>query len=539
MNIFFQKFLGNNLFVLIGLAVLAIACYSSAIEGPFFFDDEQFIVKNEYVQKLQVAKIYTSSVTQGAHLQSNFYRPNQQFVFGVLTQLFGQNPKVFHVNSILFHAFNAFLLFLLFHLLSLPRNLSFIGGALFLIHPIQTEAVAYISGFADILGLFFFLSGLLLYLHSMKQEPKTKWIYLSCCLLLYAAALFSKENLVVLLPLTLLVSAYRLLNKKNKPDKFIFTGWALIGVLTFSYMLLKFSVFNFSENAGLTGQTNVYTEHLYVRLYTFINILPEYIRLFLFPIELYYAKPYTAYTNLNSFKAVEALLLIGLTLFSLYKFKKMPKLALGLGWFLASLAPYSGIVPLNAMYLEHWLYVPIIGLLLLVLFGIQRLEKYKVRALLLSAFLIVSILFAKRIYSRNQEWSSPEKFYLNETKYSASVSNYNNLGMIYADKKNYSRALEFYQLSIKTYDAFPQPHFNSANIYIEMNNADAALSELYLALKIDPGFYPALEKLQNLYFNLKQEQKAKAIGTVLDRLKQGNQTPFNEIEKIMIAPNQK
>jgi tetratricopeptide (TPR) repeat protein len=529
-----QRLLLNNIAVLTTLIALALVSYYNVIKGPFFFDDEQFIVKNEYVHKMDIQKIYNTSVTQGANINSNFYRPNQQFVFSVIYKVFGPDSRVFHLNSIVFHALNAFLLFLLFILLGLDRNLSFIGAILFLIHPIHTEAVSYISGLSDVLGLFFFLCGLILFIKSMQPNAARKQLLLTVSIVLYLLSLFSKESMVVLFPVTILASLFLFKKEGLTQNKFLQLGLAITGFITVVYLLLKFSFFNFSDSIGLTQANNVYTEHLYVRIFTFISILPEYLKMFLFPAELFYGKPYTAYTDLFTLKAFAGLFIIASTCFALFKFKKYPKPALASGWFLISIAPFSGIISLNAMYLEHWIYVAFIGLLLLILFTIQSILRYKITNALLIAFLIISVLFIKRIYSRNEEWANIEKFYLNEIKYNNNVTNYNNLGMYYADKKNYNKALQFYQISVKLYDAFPQPHYNMANIYIELNNIDMAVNEIYLALKIEPNFIQALITLQRIYDYTKQTQKAAAIGELLTRINQGGKIQFGEIDNIMV-----
>ncbi len=78
----FTKFKKFNIFALFFL--IACATYFPALKGEFLLDDEHFIEKNQYVHELNVKKIYTSSVTEGAGKISNFYRPNQQLVYSIL-----------------------------------------------------------------------------------------------------------------------------------------------------------------------------------------------------------------------------------------------------------------------------------------------------------------------------------------------------------------------------------------------------------------------------------------------------------------------
>ncbi len=241
-----QNLTNNKLLVFFFLLIIGFIAYYNIIKGPFFYDDEQFIVKNEFVHQLDVKKIYTSSVTQGANIKSNFYRPNQQLVFAITHKFFGLNAKAFHINSILFHSLNAFLVFLLFSLLGFNRNTAFAGSLLFLLHPIHTEAVAYISGFADIIGLSFMLSGIILFIKTIQQPGRQNRIFIPVYIVCFILALFSKESLVIILPITILVSIFLLRNKDLKTNKTALSGIISTSVLTLIYLTLKFSIFNFS-----------------------------------------------------------------------------------------------------------------------------------------------------------------------------------------------------------------------------------------------------------------------------------------------------
>ena len=174
-----DKFISSNLAVFAVILVAGFASYFPVLNGPFLFDDEFFIEKNQSVKEFKIKEIYTTGVTQGANVNGNFYRPNQQFAFAVISKIFGQKPLVFHAFSILCHALAAFLLFLFLAELTVSRNGSLIAAALFLLHPVQTEAVSYISGLADPLSGIFLLSGLLFLAKGIKENVELKWMLLS------------------------------------------------------------------------------------------------------------------------------------------------------------------------------------------------------------------------------------------------------------------------------------------------------------------------------------------------------------------------
>ena len=144
----------KKVYVFLIFVVVALVGYANVLNGPFLLDDEHFIQRNTHVHELNVKKIYTTSVTHGAGQKSNFYRPNQQLAFAVVYNFFKENTLPYHIVSLLVHIFNVYILFL-FLCFFFSDKAAFYSSLIFLIHPIQTESVSFISGLAGPLGFFF------------------------------------------------------------------------------------------------------------------------------------------------------------------------------------------------------------------------------------------------------------------------------------------------------------------------------------------------------------------------------------------------
>ena len=126
-----NRIIANNTRVLLLLLLFGLLAYVNVLKGPFLFDDEHFIVKNVMIQSLKsIPDIYSSSVTEGAGISANFYRPNQQLMFAFLFQLFGLNALPYHLFSVLLHILNAFLLFKLINSIQFSRTASFVAAVL-------------------------------------------------------------------------------------------------------------------------------------------------------------------------------------------------------------------------------------------------------------------------------------------------------------------------------------------------------------------------------------------------------------------------
>lgn len=533
------KIISKNHYVFFIYLALALICYGVVLNAPMLFDDEHFIQHNKYVHELNVSKIYTSSVTGGAGLSCNFYRPNQQMVFALLYQFSGENSLPYHILQILLHLCNAFLIFIILLQLHFLRTAAFLSAAIFLIHPVQTQAVSYISGMADPLGLFFLLWALYSFLQSYRAQKSIKkqtlWFALATfCFLL---ALFTKENMVVFFPIIIIVSMW-LYAKEKRPSFQPFIKYiALFGVMALGYFILKMTAFNFTEYRGLTGEENIYNQNLHIRLVTFLSVLIEYLRLVFLPLDLHYEKPYVAYVQFLNEKSWFGILLSALMLFLLVKFKKYPNSFLGLGIFFAGLLPFTGILPLNAMFLEHWLYIPMLGVVVLLCSLVSFLIKKKIAGYFIFPFILVVIMLTYRTYARNVQWSSPEKFYLNEIKYTqSSVRIFNNLGMYYAENNLPYKAIEFYSKAAAVDNRFPHPHHNIGNLYMDMGQIDEAIYAFYRALEINPNFTTSLSNLYHIYMHLGREDKAAQIEKLIENAQQGMPNDFYTIHHIITAP---
>ena len=533
---YFNKLTERDYKVFLILLALVVIGYLNVVNGPMFFDDEHFIQKNKTIHSLKnIPEIYSTSVTEGAHITGNFYRPNQQLIYALNYHFFKLNPLPYHITSILLHLMNAFFIFLILKKLTFSKMAGTVAAILFLIHPVQTESVSYISGLAGPLGLFFLLGAIIIYLKSLFSEKKQlKWVFFAAAALLYILSLFSKENMVVFMPICIILLLFLKAGSQIKFDRFVLVSVASFFIISLAYLFLRFELLNISDTIGLTDKDNIYTRHLSIRLITFINVLLDYIVLIFYPLNLNYEKPYMAYTSLVSARGFFGLLLILIALISLILHKKNKKIFLGICWFFCALIPFTGIIPLNAMYLEHWLYIPLIGITILAATFFDYLAGRNKAHFFLYLFIPLIVIFSLKTIARNAEWADIEKFYLNELKYTdSSIRIYNNLGMYYADKKELEKSINYYNKAVEAGDFYAQPHHNLANIYIELGDYNKATDELYLALKINPDFIYSLVKLHSLYIETNQTYKASRMVEFINNYEKGIKNDFNEIRSVI------
>lgn len=154
------------------LISVGFGIYAFNLNNPLFWDDTDWIVNNPFVHSFSLESIknwFTENILAGIGLSSNYYRPFLLFTFTLNYVMSGENPAGYHLLSNAFHVANAILLFLIFLSVFKSKFISFWTSLIWLVHPLQTEAVTYISGRGDPLNVFFMLSALYL----LITDPRT------------------------------------------------------------------------------------------------------------------------------------------------------------------------------------------------------------------------------------------------------------------------------------------------------------------------------------------------------------------------------
>ena len=492
----FEKIITQKWLVVISYVTLSLIVFGIVLSGGFVFDDTLFVESNTAIRSLtNIFEFFVTSPVTGAGLDvSNFYRPLQTLIFALVYSVFGLTPFVFHLIPLVLHTINAlFVRRLLIHL-NFSDLSAYIGGIFFLLHPAQLEAVSYISGLADPLTLFFFFLGFFAFL-------KNQWRSILWCVL----ALLSKEWAVLFLPFILILSST---TWKNIPPPTLFFRKIFITLSTFLtsiYLVLKFTVLDFTGLGGLAENV----PHLGVRLITFVATLWEYALILFFPLTLYLERPYEYISQVVHPQFIFGILLIMLVFFiSIYAYKKDQRVALGFSFMSVAFIPYTNIVPLNAIYLEHWLYIPLIGFIIVLS---SLLEKIKNKKIVVIGFLIIILLFTVRDIQRNIDWTNTERFYLHEIAHNPTARIHNNLAMYYAEKSNYQDAIDHYKKSLAIDRSFPQTYHNLGQTYRALKRFEEAETMYKEALLLNHQFIHSYIALYNLYIEVGETEKAEEI----------------------------
>ncbi|MDR3449062.1 MAG: hypothetical protein P4M15_04835 [Alphaproteobacteria bacterium] len=501
------------------LVVAVLAAYANIFDNVLLFDDDLLISLDTNLQGWNhIGDIFAGSTTSGAGIMGGFYRPLQILLYLIVTQLTGGGTFGFHILNLALHIANCGMMYRLGTKLGFKPWGVFLASLVWAVHPLHVEAITYMSGTADPLFVFFTLLAIVLLLPNITQAGIYKIVPL------FLLGLISKETMSVF-PLLVMVCLFFTEPKRLDWRSYIRT-WPL-WLITLVFVHWR------SSNTSLDGPGTYarfyklpsyvvlksYSEHLSYRIYTFFATLPKYLELLVWPHGLHMERSFPIYMEIALPVVLGFLMCALATGWIAHKTimqRKGLALSWGLLWFMAAHAPDSGIVyPMNSLFLEHWMYLPTVGLFLgiaeTLATGLQPLPR--ARMALATLVLCFAAGLAAKTYAQNAIWHDPGSFYTNIFDYGeVSARARNNLGLYYSSQGRLDEGAAQLKEAIQISDTYAETRHNLALIYLRMPNQQAhiqdAIDNLNRALEIDPNFYRSCETLSQLYGALGDKEKA-------------------------------
>jgi tetratricopeptide (TPR) repeat protein len=385
-------------------AFLALAAafwvYGPALNGAFLFDDRYL--------PFGVANFPVDSMV--AWLKG--VRPVLMWTYWVNYRLSAFQPYSYHAFNVIFHAMNSVLLFFIvrkileFAEVECARRdvLAVFAGALFLLHPVNTEAVSYVAQRAENLSVLLFFGAFVLFLY--RRGRAMTWIGSAVVLVLFGLAVMAKEHTIALPALLLLTDYFW-----NPPFSFdgIRRNWRLYAPVAAGVVLVAGYLAKVMRGAGGAGfGLKDFTWYQY--FFTQCRAFWVYIRLFLLPVGLRidYDFPISR-TILDHGSLVGLLAIVTAVAAAFYFRRRYPLAAYGLFAFVILMAPTSSFLPIKDPVAERRLYLSMIGLLLVMLEFLRRIDVKQTKWV--AALAGVLLVAALGTYQRCVVWSDPVIFW--------------------------------------------------------------------------------------------------------------------------------
>lgn len=483
------------LFLIISLGLVV---YSNSLGNDFIWDDDAFVVRNDFIKNLKLIPSYFTSKEALAwkSLAGENYRPFLPLSFAIDYWFWRLNPLGYHISNLVFHIANAMLIFCLITLITRDRFISLFTSLFFLTHPIQTESVTWISGRADVLFLFFYLLSLIAYINYTKTKEMILYLF---SLMVFSFSLLSKE-MAVSLPLILIL--YDMFyGKKEKISLRAIRYFAFFLILE-AYLFTRFNII------GKLAQCDYWAGTLYLTLLSMAKGIVYYIRLLIYPVNL--CADYLAFPLPDSIKEPQVIFSITIIILLLAGAIKVANRFKGVSfsifWFFITLTPVTNIIPLKMLIAERFLYLPSIGYCFVIAVLLMSLSDRFKRIPVLkyarfySAFILVFV-YSYLTMMRNVDWSDDITFWKkNAQVYPDNHRAHHNLASAYISRNNdIDKAYEHASRALEISPPYPHPRMIIASCYVTRNSLDDAVKELKQAIKADPDFLNAYIYLGDIY----------------------------------------
>jgi tetratricopeptide (TPR) repeat protein len=488
----------TSVLFLAAIAALGFIIYANVLSGDFLWDDYHLVKNNTYIRDWSnIPRVFTEHVGSGGMRKYHFYRPMQIFTYAIDYSIWGGDVFGHHLMNVILHILAAICVYWLILTLFKEKIMAGIAALLFVAHPLHTEAISYISGRPDPLATLFLLIAFILY---VKDTAAPKIYYSMLSVMCFTLALLSREASLIL---PFLILAYHAAFKRPVNKKLFF---ALLGAAAF-YIYLRLSVFKSMMPEDMGNAT------VFHRLPGAFVALTNYARLMIAPIDLHMGYGRKLFLWSDAKAVIGVVILITSLTAAVMKRKKNGLLFFSVLWFFIALFPYCNIAhPINAYMAEHWLYLPSIGIFLLAAKGLMLLRAKTNGGALVAAIMAGLLSFYIFIgVKQNTYWRDPFLFYnrtLEFVKDSPEV--YNNLGVLYGRRGDFSKAIPLFKVSIETDESYPDPYFNLGKSYNETGKKREAVLYYTRALDLFPERVTAESyyTLANIFNEMEEYDKA-------------------------------
>ncbi len=468
------------------------------------YDDTEYVVRNPHVQ----AGITLDGIAWAfASTHASNWHPLTWLSHMLDVQFWGMNPGGHHLTSLLFHVVNTLLLFFVFNRMTRCLWQSGVMAALFALHPLHVESVAWVAERKDLLSTFFWLLTMHYYFKYTENPGIRQY---APVLLVFILGLMAKPMLVTL-PFVLLLLDFWPLNRMSRFSlpKLI---WEKIP-LFIAAGLSSAATFIVQQRSGAMSSLDVYP--LSVRMANALLAYMDYIRNLVWPVRLAVLYPHPGMPPLGQV-VWAGVLLAGISWLIIRNWKQQPYLLVGWLWYLGTLVPVIGLVQVGQQALaDRYTYVPLIGLFIIGAWGIPDLLARSRHRIFTLSILALAVFPLLTMTTRLQTgyWRNSITLFGHALEVTADNQvAHNNLGNALAARGRLNEALIHFSAAIQIQPNNPISLNNMGAALMLKNENEKALRLFEKVLKIRPDHPEALKNLERVKAKLGVQNGNEATG---------------------------
>ncbi|VAX10968.1 Tetratricopeptide TPR_2 repeat protein [hydrothermal vent metagenome] len=465
--------------------MVTFAVYLQVISYEFIsLDDNRYVYAN---QQVRTGLNYESIIWSFTTFDTGNWHPVTWLSHILVYQFAGQDPGWHHLLNLVFHIANTILLFLVLKTMTGKFWRSAFVAALFALHPMHVESVAWISERKDVLSTFFWMLTTWSYLRYVETRSMAKYIVM---LLFFILGLMSKPMLVTLPFVLLLLDFYPLNRLKHGQKKTIHTAliWEKIPLFALAAIACVITIKAQAYGGAIAP---LESSPLGDRISNALVAYVAYMGKLIYPSNLAVLYPYSS--SLPMWKPLGAgLLLISISFLAFRLRRQHPYAIVGWLWFLGTLLPVIGIIQVGVHSMaDRYSYIPYIGLFIIIAWGGGVLAaRWASGTIFISAAILISL--AATTWQQLQYWRNSITLF----QHAIGVTSgnwllHNNLGNVLAEKGESAKALKHYREAIRINPDYPNVYYNLGTILRSKGDIEGATLNLHTALALDPKFAQA------------------------------------------------
>lgn len=518
------------------LGVVTVGLYASvATFGFVHFDDPTYVTENQHVLRGLSLDGIRWAFTTG---HGSNWHPLTWLSHMLDVELFGPAPGPQHLMNALLHAANTVLLFLW-----LGRATGFVGrsafvAALFAVHPLHVESVAWISERKDVLSTFFWLLTTIAYTTYARAPSRARYV---AVLVFFTLGLLSKP-MVVTLPFVLLLldvwplrrielPPFRAIKPAERaPGRGLFPLVAEKAPLMVLALLSSVVTFVVQQRGGAVGSLVVYP--LGARLSNAVVSYLAYIGKIIWPSDLSVFYPYGESIGGGTTVAAVAALAV-VTLLAVRNVARYPYLFVGWLWYVGTLVPVIGIVQVGLhSRADRYTYVPSIGLFIIAAWGFADLAKRLPRPRIVLATAATSAVLAYGLVARRQlrTWRDSVSLW----QHAIDVTSENgfahyNLGVVLTKQGRVDDGIARFREALRIDPNNADAHIDLGNALKSRGDIDGAITEFATVVRLRPDYADARTVYGNLLLARGRNRDAIDQYRQAIRLDPASAAPHNEL----------
>ncbi|HKM85072.1 MAG TPA: tetratricopeptide repeat protein [Terriglobales bacterium] len=478
---------------LVGLLLFfgTLALYYPALQNGFVnYDDPAYVTSNWHVQQGLTSRSLAWAFTSTS--EANWH-PLTWISHMLDVQLFGLGPAGHHAQSVLWHAVNVALLFLL-----LAKATGFVGrsavvSALFAVHPLNVESVAWVAERKTVLCTFLFLLALGAYGWYVKRPRTSRYLLVA---LLFALALMAKP-MVITLPFALLLLDFWPLQRfpETPPAKLFLEKIPLLALSAASAAMTLYA----QRAGGAVGSAELLPLTMRVKnaIYSYLIYMEKAV----WPSRLavFYSHPEG---SLALWKVLTAAAVLAAITAASWHFRERRYLLVGWLWFLGTLAPMIGIVQVGRQaWADRYAYLPLWGLFVIGVWlaseGATRISLSRTAQIAIAAAVLLGYSAAAHI--QIQYWRDSYSLFAHAIQVTdANPIAEGNLGSALMEMRRPDLAVPHLERAIQLMPTFSTAHYDLGTLLQRQNELDRAQQEYQLALQYAPDEREAAQTHNNL-----------------------------------------